>query len=160
MKKIIDLSLSLENDASEPFPPKITYKGHKNGAERLGKLAGISSSDFPNGMGLATEQITLTTHSGTHVDAPWHYGPESNGKKSLTIDEIPLEWCYGPGVKLDFRNKEPGSEISVENIKGALSKINYIIKARDIIISRNTLKYQLKECSQLKNRLIFEIRGV
>jgi len=142
MKKIIDLSLPLENNASEPFPPEITYKGHRDGAERLGKLAGISPSDFPDDMGLATEKINLTSHSGTHVDAPWHYGPESNGKKSLTVDKIPLEWCYGPGVKLDFRYKEPGSEISVDDIKGVLNKINYTIKGRDIIlIETGTDKY-------------------
>ena len=26
------------------------------------------------------------------------------GVPALTVDEIPLEWCYQPGVKLDFRH--------------------------------------------------------
>ena len=43
-----------------------------------------------------------STHSGTHVDAPLHYGPSANGH-TRTIDEVPLEWCFGNGVRLDFR---------------------------------------------------------
>ena len=26
------------------------------------------------------------------------------GKRAITIDEVPLEWCFQPGVKLDFRH--------------------------------------------------------
>ena len=36
-------------------------------------------------------RITLGTHSGTHMDAPWHFIPE--GK---TIEEITLEQTIGP----------------------------------------------------------------
>ncbi len=133
MPKIIDLSVTTENDASEPFPPQIVYKGHKDGAERLGKLAGISPDEFPEGMALATEQVTLSAHSGTHVDAPWHYGPTCEGKPSKTIDEVPLEWMYGPGVVLDFRHLEPGSNISADQVKEALEKINHILRPGDIV---------------------------
>jgi kynurenine formamidase len=51
------------------------------------------------GLGWAVESLTLTTHSGTHLDAPYHYHPTMDrGKPSLTIDEIPLEWCFNDGV--------------------------------------------------------------
>lgn len=44
------------------------------------------------------EEIELSTHNGTHVDAPWHYHPTMDGgDRAITIDEIPLEWCYQPG---------------------------------------------------------------
>jgi kynurenine formamidase len=132
--KIIDLSVPTENDASEPFPPRITYKGHEDGAQRLGRLAGVEPGDFPDGMGLATEQVTLTTHSGTHVDAPYHYGPVSEGKRSPTIDQVPLEWCYGPGVRLDFRFKDPGTEISRAEVQEALKKIGGTLKPGDIVL--------------------------
>jgi kynurenine formamidase len=74
------------------------------------------------------------THSGTHVDSPWHYGPLCEGKPSQTIDQIPLEWCYGPGVVLDMRHKEPGSEITVDDLKIALEKIQYTLKPLDIVM--------------------------
>jgi len=36
---------------------------------------------------------------------PWHFHPTMNrGERSWTIDEVPLEWCLQPGVKLDFRH--------------------------------------------------------
>ena len=140
--RIVDLSVPTENGASEPFPPQITYKGHEDGAQRLGRLAGVDPSDFPDGMGLATEQVTLTTHSGTHVDAPYHYGPESGGEESPTIDQVPLEWCFGPGVRLDFRHKEPGTEISRADVEEALRKIEYELRPGDIVlIQTGTDKY-------------------
>jgi len=132
--KIVDLSLPMENNASEPFPPSITYKDHSDGAKRLGALAGVPPEDFPDGLGMATEAISLTTHSGTHVDAPWHYGPTSGGNPARTIDEVPLGWCYGPGVKLDFRHLPPGSAILVADLEQATHAIGYEIKAGDIVL--------------------------
>jgi kynurenine formamidase len=134
MIRFVDLSLPTENNTSEPFPPVIQYKDHEDGAKRLGKLAGIPAEDFPGGLGLATESITLTTHSGTHVDAPWHYGPTSEGKPSRTIDEIPLEWCYGPGIKLDLRHKEPGAEITPGDLQTALQQIPHELQPGDVVL--------------------------
>jgi len=125
--RIIDLSTPHENGASEPFPPIIEYKDHRDGARRLGKLAGILPEDFPDGIALATEQVTASTHSGTHVDAPWHYGPAVAGGRARTIDEIPLEWCFGPGVRLDFRHLEAGSAISDRQIEQALEEIHHVL---------------------------------
>ena len=78
------------------------------GAEQmLTFFPGLSRDQLPDGLGWAVETITLTTHSGTHLDAPYHYHPTMDrGRPSHTIDEIPLEWCYGNGVLLDFRHKE------------------------------------------------------
>ncbi len=59
-----------------------------------------------NGEGWATETITrLGTHDSTHVDAPWHYNTTIGGKPAPTIDELPLEWFFGNGVKLDMTFK-------------------------------------------------------
>jgi len=146
MPKIIDLSTPHENGASESFPPEITYKDHKDGASRLGKLADIPPEEFPDGMGLATERIVLTSHSGTHVDSPYHFGPTSEGKKARTIDEVPLDWCYGPGVVLDFRHLPPGSNISAEQVQEALAKIDHTLSPGEIVlIETGTDKYWMTE---------------
>jgi kynurenine formamidase len=134
--RIIDLSLPLENYATEPYPPTITYFDHRAGARRLGGLANVDPHDFPQGLALASEMITTGAHSGTHVDAPWHYGPESEGRAARTIDEVPLEWLYGPGVVLDMVHKEPGSEITADDVRDALDRIDHELKPEDKVLIR------------------------
>lgn len=134
MYKFIDLSVSHHNGATEPFGPKIEHSDHAAGAYRLAKMAGIEPTDFPDTMALATDYITGSAHAGTHIDAPFHYGPLSEGKPAKTVDEIPLEWCFGPGVVLDMRHKEPGAEITIADMEQALAKINYSLKPGDIVL--------------------------
>jgi kynurenine formamidase len=60
---------------------------------------GLKEADLPGGEGCAIERLTLTTHNGTHLDAPYHFHSTLNGgKRAWTIDEVPLEWCFGRGV--------------------------------------------------------------
>lgn len=133
--KLIDLSSLIENSAYEGmWPPKITYWDHRRGAKELGKPLGVSIGDFPQGMALAWEELTLITHAGTHIDAPWHFGPAVEGKPSKTVDQVPLEWCFGDGVVLDLRHKKPGESITKEDIQAALAKINYTLKPLDIVL--------------------------
>jgi kynurenine formamidase len=133
--RLIDLSVIIENSAYEgAWPPSITYWDHRRGARELGKPLGISAGEFPDELGLAWEELTLITHAGTHLDAPWHFGPESEGKPARTIDEVPLEWCYGDGVVLDMRHKRPGESITVEDVQQALASIDYTLKPFDIVM--------------------------
>ena len=103
--RLIDLSVPLENDApSEPMPAKIRYVTHEaEGLEQMQQYFGVRPEDlvYSDGLGWAVEEIQAITHTGTHVDAPYHYGPKSEGKPARRIDEIPLEWCLAPGVVLD-----------------------------------------------------------
>ncbi len=43
----------------------------------------------------------MSSHGGTHIDAPLHYYPEGN-----SIDQIPLEILYGPAHVIDCRGHE------------------------------------------------------
>ena len=134
--KFIDLSIPIESVPSDPefMIPQIEYTDHRGGLAQAQEILGCRPEDLPLGLGWAVEKVVLTTHSGTHLDAPWHYAPVSEGKKSKTIDQIPLEWCYGNGVVLDFRRKKDGALITVEDLKRALHKIRYRIKPRDIVL--------------------------
>lgn len=134
MYKFIDLSVAHQNGATEPYPPKIEHSDHTTGAHRLAKLAGIEAADFPDTMALATDIISGSAHSGTHVDAPFHYGPLCEGSPAKTIAQIPLEWCFGPGVVLDMRHKAPGAEIAIADMQEALAKIKYTLKPGDIVL--------------------------
>jgi kynurenine formamidase len=133
--RIIDLSLPIEEGPSDPIPVAITYKSHENGAEFLSKFFGADKGDLPYGGG-AAEMVALSSHSGTHVDAPWHYASTSEGKKARTIDELPPEWFFSDGVVLDVTHKLNGSAVTVEDIRLSLEKIGYTIKPFDIVMLR------------------------
>jgi kynurenine formamidase len=138
-KRIVDLSIAIESSLPSDPPimiPKIDYVDHTQGAEQMKDFfPGLEKDQLPGGLGWALEFITLTTHSGTHLDAPYHYHPTmDNGKPALTIDAVPLEWCFGDGVLLDFRHKEDGERIRVEDVEGELARIGYEIKPLDIVL--------------------------
>ncbi|HEX7364493.1 MAG TPA: cyclase family protein [Dehalococcoidia bacterium] len=134
MVKIIDLSLPLEDSPSEPQSVKVVHAPHAQGVNRMADIFGCRPEDLPDGLAWANDSLELGAHSGTHVDAPWHYAPISEGKKSRTIDEMPLEWFYHDAVVLDMRHKPRGSGITVEDLKKALEKIKYKIKPFDIVL--------------------------
>jgi len=138
----IDLSISIENSlpSDPPFMiPKITYTDHRAGAEEMSMFfEGIDASrHLPDGKGWAVETVTLTTHSGTHLDAPYHYAPvmdrATQEKKAWTIDQIPLEWCVGHLVVLDLSDMPDGSVAVPSDIDRALDKLGYRLKTGDIV---------------------------
>jgi kynurenine formamidase len=147
--RLIDLSVSLSPHIAEPEPPSIDYVDHKRSAHELAAVANhllrnafpsgspsptITESAFIDGLGLANENLTLDTHAGTHMDAPWHFGPLCNNLPSKTIDQIPLEWCFGPGVVLDLRHKTAGELILPQDLAAALSRIDYTLEPGDIVL--------------------------
>jgi kynurenine formamidase len=139
-RKYIDLSIAIENGIPSDPPqmiPSIQYITHDEGAgQMIPFFPGIDPArDLPGGKGWALEMITLTTHSGTHLDAPWHYHPTmSGGLRALTIDEVPLEWCTGDGVKLDFRGFPDGYLVTAADMEAAFSKMGYTLKEGDIVL--------------------------
>ena len=138
-KRFIDLSISIEPDLPSDPPvmiPKIQYVDHAAGAEQMKEFfPGVSKEQLPEGLGWALEFLTLTTHSGTHLDAPYHYHPTMDkGSPALTIDQIPLDWCFNDGVLLDFRHKADGERISVADLQKELQRIRYEIKPLDIVL--------------------------
>jgi hypothetical protein len=136
--KIIDLSVTISDEIKEPLPTSIMYEDHKEGARKMGAklFKGIPEDAFIDGNGPAGEFITITSHGGTHVDAPWHYFPTCGGKPSRTIDQLPLEWFFQDGVVLDFTDKPDGYSITVDDLKEKLAAINYTLKPMDIVLIR------------------------
>jgi len=130
--KIIDLGVPIE-----PGPPggtpQVRHLPHEEGVTGMMSSFGCQKEDLPQGLGWAVDYVTMSTHDGTHVDAPWHYTPISEGKKARTIDQMPLEWFYGDGVVIDMRHKPHGSGITVDDMKNALKKIKYTLKPGDIV---------------------------
>ncbi|WP_321937447.1 cyclase family protein [Paraburkholderia sp. J8-2] len=151
-RRFVDLSIYLENDVlSDPPPlaPKITYQKHGDTLpEFLAMLPGTKPEDYPDGEAAAAEWVTLTTHSGTHLDAPWHFHSTmdamlGSSKPSTTIDQVPLEWCFQPGVKLDFRHFPDGYVATAADVEAELARIGHALRPLDIVVvnTRAGLRY-------------------
>ncbi|MDJ1433830.1 cyclase family protein [Halostagnicola sp. A-GB9-2] len=138
--RIVDLSIPIQADVeSEPWPPEIEYENHEDGAKTLaeplqGQGFDVDPEDFPDGLGMAAEFITAAPHTSTHMDAPWHYGPEVDGEPAKTIDEVPVEWGIGEAIVLDFTWKEPRTEISKAELEEQLAKYDHELSPDDIVL--------------------------
>jgi kynurenine formamidase len=139
MPKIIDLSVSVSPKGNLKVKPQIVYRTHEDTPKVLGEMYGLKPEEFPDGKYCATEVVTMGTHNTTHLDAPYHFGASSEGKPAKTIDQIPLEWCYGDGVVLDFHHKKKGEGITAEDVKKELQRIGYKIKPFDIVLIRTDI---------------------
>ena len=139
-RRFIDISAPLRSDAVSDPPghnPKIEYVDHQQSlAQILPFFPGLKAEDLPDGQGWAIERVQLSTHNGTHLDAPWHFHPTMNeGERARTIDEVPLEWCFQPGVKLDFRHFADGYVATAADVDAELKRIGHALKPLDIVSS-------------------------
>ena len=137
-RRIFDLSVTLtDRFRSDPpgLGPKIEYKDHDAGALEYQQMFGIPVEHQLDGKGAAIERLTLTTHNGTDLDAPFHYHPTMNGgERALTIDEIPLDWCMGPGVRLDFRAMPDGHVVTASEIEAEFQRIGHVLQPGEIVL--------------------------
>lgn len=138
-RRIVDISTTLKAGiASDPkgTEPQITYIDHQQSVGQLtGFFPGLTKEQLPAGEGWAVEQLVVSTHNGTHLDAPYHFhSTMDGGKRALTIDEVPLEWCFGPGVKLDFRHLPDGHVVSADEVEAELARIGHEIQPGDIVV--------------------------
>ncbi len=148
--QIIDLSLPIDDKSFEVHHVEIERVGHKEGVEKfnrvimgktfLGRLKYalgkriLKKEELPDEEFLSLEVVHSPVHIGTHLDYSFHYGSKSEGRPSKTAEEIPLEWCYADGVKLDLRHKKPNEVITNQDLEEALKKINYTLKKYDIVL--------------------------
>lgn len=142
-RRIIDLSVALKAGiASDPphMLPEIEYVDHHMSAPQMAEYMGVPVDALPNGEYAAIERVKISTHNGTHLDAPYHYFSRMNertvpgGEPSWRIDEVPLEWCFSSGVKLDFRAKPDGYVCTPDDVKRELDRIQYTLKPLDIVL--------------------------
>ena len=101
--KIHDLSQPLNQDTPFwPFYPPFEVKYFKRKSEH----------------GVNAQYIQTSNHMGTHLDAPRHF--VTGGR---TIDQIPLEWLYGPGVIVDISDEMSELEIFTPEMLDAKADI-------------------------------------
>ncbi|MHB8279224.1 MAG: cyclase family protein [Candidatus Humimicrobiaceae bacterium] len=157
MRKIIDLSMEVSKDMVTfygiPKPIFATVESHEDYARNVG------ATDYGVKSLTKHDVVILSDHAGTHIDALYHIN-----KTAGTAETIPLEYCYGDGVLLDFSNKPVGYGITDIDVKKELKRIGYALKPLDIVLiktgaSRNNKnpKYLTDHCGMTRESTLYLI---
>lgn len=148
MTTLIDLTRPLAPVDESKFPemlkpllriiaPEVEYVDNQKGAEIMCSFFGCTPDELPDGEGWAEENLSMSSHLGTHVDAPLHYGSTCEGKPARTVDQIELEDLFLNACVLDLSHKKgTGAAITVSDLKDALTKIDYQIQDKDAVLIR------------------------
>lgn len=158
--RLVDLSDTLDPASLDHVPenvkqlsvviaPKMTYMHPKSeaGIARMCAWFGCKHGDLLDGEGWGSEMITeMSSHCGTHVDAPLHSGSTSEGKPSRTVDEISLEELYRPGMVIDVRPwAKPKESIPVEALERAVAAVRPIREGDAVLIRTGQERYQVSD---------------
>ncbi len=103
------ISTPLYPGNQEPVEIRVDTIDHVAGVALLCKGFDISPEDWPDGFGISNEIITLSSHQGTHIDAPLHYHPEGHD-----IASAPIENFMGHAVVFSDLENEDMTEIALE----------------------------------------------
>ena len=142
-RKLIDISAALRAGIKSDPPallPEIAYHDHHQTAQPMADYMGISVDQLPDGEYCAREAVKISTHNGTHLDAPYHFFSTMNhalkpgGEPSWRIDEVPLEWCFQPAVKLDFRHLPDGYVATPGDVEAELKRIGHQLRPLEIVV--------------------------
>lgn len=138
--KIIDLSKTVQFKKSDPWFMRIKLKNfpHRKSLFLIRFFLNLPKALFPeNFKGWADDKIVnMGVHATTHIDAPWHYGPVVAGEKAKTIDEVPLEWLFAPGIVINVAHKNDFEEITVEDLKEDLANTGAQVQPGNIVLIR------------------------
>jgi kynurenine formamidase len=138
--RFVDLSAPIRQSPPETpdaLRTDIEFADHAQGAAFIEGLLGVPARLLRDGEGWAVESFTrFGTHNSTHVDAPWHYNSRIQGEPAQTIDELPLDWFFGPGVILDMTAKQDGEPVESGDIEQELARIGHELAPGDIVLVR------------------------
>lgn len=139
--RIIDLSSPIDADGWEPDPIRHEIMTPAQGAVHMSEemkkhfALEFDPSELPGGELLSLDTLTLTSHTGTHVDAPSHYGSVGAYGTPRDIDQMPLDWFLRPGLLLDVSDVGTGV-IGVDRIEAELAQTGCRPAPLDIVLLR------------------------
>ena len=142
-RRLIDISVALKAGIKSDPPhmlPEIDYIDHKMSAPAMAEYMGVRVEELPEGEYAAVERVKISTHNGTHLDAPYHFFSRMNerlkpgGEPSWRIDEVPLDWCFQPAVKLDFRHLPDGHVATPGDVQAELKRIGHTLAPLEIVV--------------------------
>src|SRR5918999_221976 len=136
--QLVDLSAPIvpsPPETPEPLRTEIAFHDHAAGAQAIETLFGVKPDLLRDGEGWATEEfLRFGTHNSTHVDAPYHYNSTIGGEAAQTIEQLPLELFYAPGVRLDFTAKPEGEPVTAEEAERAVAEAGHDLQPGDIVL--------------------------
>lgn len=135
--KIIDLSHTIEtlpDDMPAFMRVEVTYTDHAAGAIDLQQAFGVPPRLMRNEEGPSGERLSIGTHAATHVDAPWHYNSTIQDAPAATIDELPVDRFFGPGVVVDARHKADGDVVTMQEMQEGIAAAGHDLRPGDIVL--------------------------
>ena len=137
--RIVDLSAPIA-PSPEGVPAfqrtDVEYLDHAAGAAEIEELFEVPADLLLRGEGWTRETLVLGTHNSTHVDAPWHYNSVVAGEPAQTIDELPLEWFFAPGVVVDATANADGEVVGAAQMAAGIAAAGHDLSAGDIVLVR------------------------
>ena len=136
---LIDISTPVDSRFWEPDPVLHTVMSPAEGARHMARGmkehfgVELDPQELPDEEFLNNDFLTLSTHTGTHVDAPAHYGSRAAYGRPRTIDEMPLDWFHRPGFVLDLTDAGTGA-VDADRLRRELDRIDYRPKPLDIAL--------------------------
>lgn len=103
MSKVIDLTHIWHNKMPF-FPGDLQPRIQEQQAPLQGEYCSVQS-------------IYCSNHTGTHLDAPAHFLPQGP-----SVEQVDPALLWGRAYVLDFTDKGPGSEISVQDLQSKMSE--------------------------------------
>jgi cyclase len=139
--RLIDLSAAVDAAAYEPDPVVHEVLSPRAGAlhmqSEMREHFGLEfdPDDLPDGEFLSLDRLTLTTHTGTHVDAPSHYGSRAAYGDGVPrhIDQMPLEWFFSTAVVLDLTGHGTGTA-GVADLEKEFQRIGHAPAEGEIVL--------------------------
>jgi hypothetical protein len=122
-----------------PLAPKITYQKHADTLpEFMAMLPGTRPEDYPDGEAAAAEWVTLTTHNGTHLDAPWHFTPPRMPRMVARGRPSPSMKCRWSGASSRREAGLPhfadGYVATAADVEAELRRIGHALQPLDIVV--------------------------
>lgn len=139
--QIIDLSTPVDATSDEPDPVRHEILSPREGAlhmsQEMREHFGIEFDPavLPDGEFLSLDRMTLTTHTGTHVDAPSHYGSRTSYGTGVprNIEELPLDWFFRPATVLDLTDAGTGV-IGADRLEKEFARIGHRPEPYEIVL--------------------------
>jgi kynurenine formamidase len=132
MTRIVDLTVEqYEGNGTHPVHGRTPLILPGTVSHWLSSQRGVKNVYDGSRVSAVNELILMSGHTGTHLDSPFHV----DHKAETTIEKVPLEKTYGPGVWLDLSDKrEPEATIDPDDLARAEQSAGVTIEAGETVL--------------------------
>jgi kynurenine formamidase len=126
---VLDLAQPIRRESMERRPAVVRTHGSARRQRQWAKHLGVRVDEIePRG---AWDQVEAPTSAGTHLAAParWSAG-------GRTVEEVPLEWCFGRGVVVDVSDGPRSRAVDLGELRRALGDTRHEPAPGDIVLLR------------------------